>query len=124
MAAAEVRRAMCAPPISNGWSPKVFEILILTFVPPALVCTMRRRLWFRKLWRLPGMNGCGTVAHVPIHRLPWARTDCAGLTAAFFAGFCAIVAMDSSPMRVQVTVFAISLFMDPAPQMSRWHKHT
>src|SRR5437773_5125296 len=59
MPAAAVRRTMCAPPISNGWSPKVFEILILTFVPPALVCTMRRRLWFLKLWRLPGMNGCG-----------------------------------------------------------------
>src|SRR5437016_10146630 len=67
MPAAAVRRTMCAPPISNGWSPKVFEILILTFVPPALVCTMRRRLWFLKRWRLPGMNGCGAVAHVPIH---------------------------------------------------------
>ena len=116
MSAAAVRRAMCAPPISNGWSPKVFEILILTFVPPALVCTMRRRLWFLKRWRLPGMNGCGAVAHVPIHRLPWASTACEGLTAGFLAGFCAIVGMDSSPMRVQVMVFAISLFMGPAPQ--------
>src|SRR5438552_2756888 len=84
MSAAAVRRAMCAPPISNGWSPKVFEILILTFVPPALVCTMRRRLWFLKRWRLPGMNGCGAVAHVPIHRLPWASTACEGLIAGFF----------------------------------------
>src|ERR1700738_468179 len=116
MSAAEVRRAMCAPPISNGWSPKVFEILILTFVPPALVCTMRRRLWFRQLWRLPGMNGWGAVAPPPNHRLSWASTVCEGLTAGFLAGFCAIVGIDSSPMRVQVTVFAISLFMGPAPQ--------
>ena len=109
MSAAVVRRAMCAPPISNGWSPKVFEILTLIFVPPALVCTMRRRLWFRKFWRLPGRNGCGAVAQVPIHFLP------TGLTSAL-AGFCAIAGMDSSPMRVQITVFAISLPMGPATQ--------
>ena len=64
----------------------------------------------------PGMNGCGAVAHVPIHRLPWASTACVGLIAGFLAAFCAIVGMDSSPMRVQVMVFAISLFMGPAPQ--------
>ena len=57
------------------------------------------------------MNGCGAVAHVPIHRLPWASTACEGLIAGFLAAFCAIVGMDSSPMRVQVMVFAISLFM-------------
>src|SRR5207248_211549 len=39
-----------------------------------------------------------------------------GLIAGFLAAFCAIVGMDSSPMRVQVMVFAISLFMGPAPQ--------
>jgi hypothetical protein len=31
-------------------------------------------------------------------------------------GFCAIVGLDSSPIRVQVTMFAIRLFMGPAPQ--------
>src|ERR1700739_3025045 len=93
---------MCALPISNGWSPKVLEILILTFVPPALVCTMSRRVWFRKLWACPGREGCGAVAHVPIHRLP--------------VGFCAIASTDSSPMRPQVRVLANGLFMAPASQ--------
>src|SRR5205807_8255290 len=111
MPAAAVRRTMCAPPISNGWSPKVFEILILTFVPPALVCTMRRRLWFLKRWRLPGMNGCGAVAHVPIDRLPWASSACEVLIAVFFAAFCAIVGMDIISMSVKVMVLEIIFIM-------------
>jgi hypothetical protein len=36
--------------------------------------------------------------------------------AGFVAGFCAIVGMDSRPIRVQVTAFANSLFMGAAPQ--------
>src|SRR5207302_944856 len=55
ISAASVRRAMCAPPMSKGWSPNVLEILIVTFLPPALTCTMRRRVWFRKIWACPGM---------------------------------------------------------------------
>jgi hypothetical protein len=45
-----------------------------------------------------------------------ASMACGGLSAGFVAGFCAIAGMDNSPIRVQVTVFAISLFMGPAPQ--------
>ena len=44
---AAVRRARCAPPMNNGPFPYVLEILILTLVPPTLVCTMRRRVWLR-----------------------------------------------------------------------------
>ncbi len=66
MSAPAVRRARCALPIRNGSSPKVFETLILTLFPPALVCTMRRRVWLRKDWTLPGMAACGAVAQVPI----------------------------------------------------------
>src|SRR5438270_8390805 len=47
----------------------MFEILILTLFPPALVCTIRRRVWFRYLWTLPGIGGCGDAAHVPTHSL-------------------------------------------------------
>jgi hypothetical protein len=88
---------MCAAPISNGWSPKVFEILILTFVPPAEVCTMSRRVWFRKLSGCLGEGGCGAVAHVPIHCLPLVS--------------CPVARMESNPTRAQVTLFEISLFM-------------
>jgi hypothetical protein len=44
MFAPSVRLAMCAPPIAKGSSPKVLEILIRTAFPPALVCTITRRV--------------------------------------------------------------------------------
>jgi hypothetical protein len=73
---------MCAPPIFNGPSPNVFEILILTLVPPALVRTTRRTVWLRKVRSVPGNDGCGAVAHVPIHR----RSFCSMLTLDAIAG--------------------------------------
>src|SRR5438034_2673199 len=76
----------------------MFEIFIRTLVPPVLTCTIRRRVWFRKLLTCPGSGGCGAVAHVPIH--------CLAL------GFCAIASMDRSPMRKQAMVFATSLFIE------------
>src|SRR5215472_12826288 len=74
LSAPSVLRATCAPPMSNGWSPKVLEILILSVRPPALTCTMRRRVWCRKVWACPGMAACGAVAHVPIQCWPSRRT--------------------------------------------------
>jgi hypothetical protein len=47
--AAALRRAICALPILNGCSPKVFDSLILNFFPLALVCTTKRRVWFRNV---------------------------------------------------------------------------
>ena len=46
ISAPAVRRPTCAAPIANGRSPKAFEILVLAFCPPALVCTMSLRVWF------------------------------------------------------------------------------
>src|SRR5258707_8876073 len=63
------------------------------------MCTIRRRVWFRKLLTCPGSGGCGAVAHVPIHCLP--------------LGFCAVASNDNSPMRTHV---ANSLFMAHSPQ--------
>lgn len=37
---------------------------------PALVCAIRRKVWFWKLWTDPGRGGWGDVAHVPIHSVP------------------------------------------------------
>src|ERR1700757_1951024 len=34
-----------------------------------LVCTIKRRVWFWKVWRAFGRNGCAAVAQVPIQRL-------------------------------------------------------
>src|SRR5438094_6224192 len=65
----------------------------------ALVPEALETPWHEWLWLSPTFRS--TV-------LPWASTACEGLTAGFLAGFCAIVGMDSSPMRVQVMVFAIS----------------
>jgi len=62
------------------------------------------------------MNGCGAVAHVPIHGLPCASSAREGLTSGFLTAFCGIAGMENGPMRAQVTVFAITLFMGSAPQ--------
>src|SRR5215510_6492860 len=48
----------------------MFESLILTFVPPTLVCTMRRRLWLLNVCARLGAAGCGADAHVPTHCRP------------------------------------------------------
>ena len=72
------------------------------------------------------MNGCGAVAHVPIHcLLSLASTvdavtrlgerfelELATLIAGFVPGICAIAEMDSSTIKV----FAIRLFMHLTPQ--------
>lgn len=102
MFAASVRRAMCALPITDGSSPKVFEILIRTLLPPALLCTISRRVWLWKLVTCPGSGGCGAVAHVAIHCLP--------------LGFCAVVSNDNSPMRTHINKVANSLFMVHSPK--------
>jgi hypothetical protein len=57
---------MWALPITNGCSPKVFDNLTLNFFPPALICTTKRRVWFRNVWAFVGSAGCAAVAHVPI----------------------------------------------------------
>src|SRR5215471_18718549 len=61
----------------------MFESLTLTFVPPTLVCAMRRRLWLRNVCARLGAAGCGADAHVPIHCCPPLRftADALGLSA-------------------------------------------
>ena len=79
----------------------MFEILIRTLVPPVLMCTIRRRVWFWKVLTCPGSGGCGAVAHVPIHCFP--------------LGFCAVASNDS-PIRTHVHEFTNSLFITNSPQ--------
>src|ERR1700756_5186357 len=66
------------------------------------MCTIRRRVWFRKFLTCPGSGGCGAVAHVPIHCFP--------------LGFCAVASNDNSPMRTHVNEFTNSLFITNSPQ--------
>ena len=66
MSASAVRRAICARPTTNGWSPNAFDSWILSVLPPALVCTIRRSVWFRNVWALAGRAGWAAVAQVPI----------------------------------------------------------
>src|SRR5258705_140529 len=69
-----------------------------------LVCTIKRRVWFWKVWRDFGTNGCAAVAQVPIHRLA-SRSTSALRTGPGMAGATSAAKSNAAAQTILVLIF-------------------